>query len=233
MKLIALDTSGPVCGIALLEDGGLVYESMVLNRFTHSRNLMPMLEEALTRMGWTLADADLLACTVGPGSFTGVRLGVEAAKAMAHALDKKVVPVDALEAYAYPFRQHEGLICPVQDARAGQVYAAVFEGGSFVRRMEDTPIRLNDYLADLDAGGKRCLFVGDGLSVHAEAILAFPLRISPLLAVPSMRPLHASWAAELAYARKESAVSWDRLEPKYLRAPQAERQRNLRETGHE
>lgn len=233
MKMITLDTSGPVCGVALTEDGVLVYESMVLNRFTHSRNLMPMLEEALIRMNWKIADADLLACTVGPGSFTGVRLGVEAAKATAHALGIPVVPVDALEAYAVPFRWFDGLICPIQDARAGQVYAAVFAGGSLERRMEDTPILLDMFLSQMDCMGRKCLFAGDGLSVHGKTIKAYPFSVRPSLASASMVPLHAAWAAEIAWERRESAVSWEQLEPLYLRAPQAERQKNLRELGHE
>lgn len=227
MKLIALDTSGPVCGVALLEDGSLVYESLVINRMTHSRNLMPMLEEALTRMGWQLADADLLACTVGPGSFTGVRLGVEAVKATAHALKKQVVPVDALEAYAYAFRQFDGLICPIQDARAGQVYAALFQGGDFARRMADEPIRLDLLCSRLEEMKQPCIFVGDGLSVHEKAINAYPFQLKPLVALACQRPLHASWAAELAWQRRDTAVDWEQLEPLYLRAPQAERQRNL------
>ena len=233
MRMITLDTSGPVCGIALTEDGALVYESMVLNRFTHSRNLMPMLEEALLRMDWNIADTDLLACTVGPGSFTGVRLGVEAAKATAHALGIPVVPVDALEAYAIPFRAFDGLICPIQDAWAGQVYAAVFAGGSLERLMEDTQIRLTEHLAALDGTGERCLFAGDGLSVHGKAVQAYPFAVKPLLTPASMVPLHASWAAEIAWSRRDTAVTWEKLEPLYLRAPQAERQRNLRELGHE
>jgi len=233
MRMITLDTSGPVCGIALTEDGALVYESMVLNRFTHSRNLMPMLEEALGRMDWKIADTDLLACTVGPGSFTGVRLGVEAAKATAHALGIRVVPVDALEAYARPFVAFDGLICPIQDARAGQVYAAVFAGGSLERRMEDAPILLNDFLGQLNERGEKCLFAGDGLSVHEKTIRAYPFSVKPDFAPASMVPLHAAWAADIAWERRESAVSWEKLEPLYLRAPQAERQKNLRELGHE
>ena len=122
MILLAMDTSGPVCGIAITEDGEIRYEAVVKNNFTHSRNLMPMVEEACVRSGIPVEKADMFACTVGPGSFTGVRLGVEAAKALGHALSRPVVPVDALEAFAEGHRGFDGLILPMQDARAKQVY---------------------------------------------------------------------------------------------------------------
>ena len=100
MNVLALDTSGPVAGVAVASEGLIRYEAAVRNGLTHSVNLMPMMEEALTRSGLALKDMDLIAVTVGPGSFTGVRLGVEAAKATAHVLDIPCLGVDALEATA-------------------------------------------------------------------------------------------------------------------------------------
>ena len=155
MILLALDTSGPVCGTALMEDGEIRYEAVVKNSFTHSRNLMPMVEEACRRSGIPIEKADMFACTVGPGSFTGVRLGVEAAKALGHALSRRVVPVDALEAFAEGHRDFEGLILPMQDARAKQVYAALFEGASLRRMTDDMAAPLEEVLDMAAADGRK------------------------------------------------------------------------------
>ena len=100
MKLLAIDTSGPVCGVAVLTDGVIRYECAVQNKLTHSVNLMPMVDAALQATGLTLADLDRLAVVTGPGSFTGVRIGVSTLKGLAHGADKPCVAVDALEAMA-------------------------------------------------------------------------------------------------------------------------------------
>ena len=89
MKILALDTSGPVCGVAVTADGQVLYEGAAVNRMTHSVNLMPMVDEALLRAGVKIAEIDLLAAVVGPGSFTGVRIGVSTVKGMAHARCEK------------------------------------------------------------------------------------------------------------------------------------------------
>ncbi len=234
MILLALDTSGPVCGTALTENGAVRYEAVVKNDFTHSRNLMPMVEEACLRSGIPIEKVDLFACTVGPGSFTGVRLGVEAAKAMAHALSRQVIPVDALEAFAEGHREFEGLVLPMQDARAKQVYAALFEGGTLKRLTGDMPAPLEDVLDMAAEYGKRVLATGDGAAVHCDEILAFEKlkgRVSAAgCADIYLRP---ACVAGCALRNLDGALDWKDLEPMYLRPPQAERQKNLRETGHE
>ena len=128
MILLFLDTSGPSAGVALMEDGVVRYEAMTVNAFTHSQSILPMTEEAFRRTGLSLEEVDYLAVTEGPGSFTGVRIGVSTVKGLAHALNKPCVAVDALEAMAAGVRPFSGVICPIQDARAGQVYGAAFQG---------------------------------------------------------------------------------------------------------
>ena len=234
MILLAMDTSGPVCGTALMEDGEIRYEAVVKNSFTHSRNLMPMLEEACLRSGVPIEGVDMFACTVGPGSFTGVRLGVEAAKALGHALSRRVVPVNALEAFAEGHRGFEGLILPMQDARAGQVYAALFEGAALKRLTGDMPVPLGEILDMAAADGRRVLVTGDGAAVHREAVLSHPgLSSRVVVAGPAGIYLRPACVAAIAFARRENALDWQDLEPLYLRPPQAERQKNLRENGHE
>ena len=100
MNLLAVDTSGPVAGVAVLRGGEVAYEGAAVNRLTHSVNLMPMIEEALSRAWLDIGQIDLYAAVTGPGSFTGVRIGVSAIKGMAHGAGKRCVGVDALEALA-------------------------------------------------------------------------------------------------------------------------------------
>ena len=232
MILLCLDTSGPVAGVALMENGAVRYEAMAVNAFTHSQSILPMAEEAYQKTGLFIGQTDYFAVTVGPGSFTGVRIGVSTVKALAHAAGKPCVAVDALESMAKGAELFPSVICPIQDARAGQVYGAAFRGGSLERLMADEPIKLEDYLARVSAFGDECLFLGDGMPVHREKIaeiLGSRARFAP----PHLCYLRPAAAAALAWDRKEQAVDYLSLSPLYLRPPQAERQKNLREKGHE
>lgn len=231
MILLAVDTSGPVCGVALMQDGQLRYEAMAKNKFTHSENLMPMVEEAYLKTGLSLDETDLLAVTVGPGSFTGVRLGVSAVKALCHAGDKKAVAVDALEATAWGCVYFDGILCPIQDARAGQVYGAAFEGGTLARLLADEPMRIEDFCANAASFGKKVLFLGDGTQVHREKIVQC-LGEQAVFAPAQCNYLRPAAVAAYAWAHQEQAVDYLTLQPMYLRAPQAERQRNLVEKSH-
>ena len=163
MNLLAVDTSGPVAGVAVLKDGEVAYEGAAVNRLTHSVNLMPMIEEALGRAGLDVSEIGLYAAVTGPGSFTGVRIGVSAVKGMAHGAGKPCVGVDALEALAAGACLTDALICPIQDARAGQVYGAAFLAGMPPVRVlpnmaEALPVYLDRALAV--AGERRLCFRG-------------------------------------------------------------------------
>ena len=168
MILFCMDTSGPVAGVALMEDGAIRYEAMAVNRLTHSRSILPMTEEAYEKTGLKIEDTDFFAVVSGPGSFTGVRIGVSTVKGLAHALHKPCIAVDALEAMARGCILFDGVICPIQDARAGQVYGAAFRGGTGERLLQDEPVRLEEYIEKVSALGDRLLFLGDGMPVHRE-----------------------------------------------------------------
>ena len=228
MILFCLDTSGPVAGVALLQDGAVRYEGMAVNAFTHSQSILPMAEEAYCRAGLEMNDTDYFAVTAGPGSFTGVRIGVSTVKALAHAAGKPCVAVDALEAMAAGVQPFEGVICPIQDARAGQVYGAAFRGGDLSRLLPDEPIKLEEYLEKVSAFGRPMLFLGDGMPVHRAAIAGI-LGEKARFAPPHLAFLRPAAAAFLAWNRLDQAVPYQNLSPLYLRPPQAERQRNLRE----
>ncbi|MBR6668703.1 MAG: tRNA (adenosine(37)-N6)-threonylcarbamoyltransferase complex dimerization subunit type 1 TsaB [Clostridia bacterium] len=229
LKILAIDTSGPVCGVAVMKDGAIVYEASAINKMTHSVNLLPMIDTALQSAGMAVADLDRVAVVSGPGSFTGVRIGVSTVKGLAHAHNTPCVAVDALECMAAGAGEFDGVICPIQDARAGQVYGAAFKAGSVrpERLMEDTPLKLEEYVAHIKNLGERFLFLGDGMPVH-RAKLGKLLGDSAVFAQPQLAFLRPACAAYLA-ALAEETVDYLALEPLYLRAPNAALNKKLTE----
>ena len=226
MIILAMDTSGPVAGVAVWEEGRIRYEAMAVNKMTHSESIMPMVEEALTRTGLQKEQLTHLAVTVGPGSFTGVRIGVTAVKAMAHALGIPCIGVDALEATAFGLCGLGEVICPIQDARVHQVYGAAFREGE--RLLPDQAAKLEDFLSAVSPLGERFLFTGDGVAVYRDQVaeaLGERVRFAPAQCA-YLRP---AAVACLAAQNAPQAVDYLTLQPLYLRPPQAERERARRE----
>ena len=231
MKILAIDTSGPVCGVAILTDNGIAYDCAVNNKMTHSANLMPMVDQALHATGLTLSAMDRFAVVTGPGSFTGVRIGVSTVKGLAHGAGKPCVVVDALEAMAAGITDFSGVICPIQDARAGQVYGAAFSAGMPPERlMDDTPMKLEEYVDLLRTFGDRFLFLGDGMPVH-RARLTELLGDAAVFAAPQCAYLRPASVAALAAFAAET-LDYKELAPMYLRAPSAERNKKLMEAAN-
>ncbi len=226
--VLAIDTSGPVAGCAVLKDGKIVHQVAMNHGLTHSETIMPAVDAALEGAGLGCGDVDVFAAVAGPGSFTGVRIGVCAAKGLAHAVGKPCVAVHALEALAMNFYGFDGLCCPILDARRGQVYCAVFDmaGGMPRRALADAALPLGDFLAILP-GDRRLVFVGDGVPVHAKTVRDI-LGDRAMIAPPNLRDLRADAACLLAAARPEAWVPAAQLQPIYLRAPQAVRERERR-----
>ena len=225
MILMCVDTSGPSAGLALVRDGELIYEATLVNSLTHSVNLMPMAEEALRSSGLEMKDIGLFAAVAGPGSFTGVRIGVAAVQGMAQGLNKLCLPVNALEALAFGLLCDEPVICPIRDARAGQVYGAAFRAGQ--RLMEDAVLKLPEYLEEIRPMGERFVFIGDGVPVSREKIME-ALGERAVFAPPHLSLLKAGAAAMIAWNTRNQAVQPHELLPLYLRRPQAEREREAR-----
>ena len=217
MKLLAVDTSGPVCGVAILTEDGIRHECAVMNRKTHSVNLLPMIDNAFQSTGLTIQDMDRLAVVVGPGSFTGVRLGVSTVKGMAHGAG---------------ISGFSGVVCPIQDARAGQVYGAAFSAGENRpnRLMADTPMKVEDYVAEISRFGDRFLFLGDGMPVHRQKLQTL-LGDAATFAQPHQAFLRPAAVAYLASLETET-VDYLTLMPLYLRAPNAALNKKLTEGLH-
>ena len=144
MLILAFESSARAASVALVRDGNLVSQYSQCSALTHSRTLLPMAEDMLKNAELRLQDVDLLAVAQGPGSFTGIRIGVSTVKGLAWALDKPCVGVSTLESMAWHGLAAGGLVCPVLDARRSHVYTALFEirDGRPQRLTEDRPIAL-------------------------------------------------------------------------------------------
>ena len=227
MNIVAIDTSGPAASCAVMKDGAVVQLTVMNHGLTHSETIMPALEQAMRAAGLSCAEVDVFAAVAGPGSFTGVRIGVCAVKGLAHAWDRPCARVDALEALAMNFYGFDGLACPILDARRGQVYCAAFDmrAGLPQRVMDDGAMDLRAFVEGLPRD-RRIVFLGDGLRVHASTLRE--LLPEALIAPANLQDLHADAACVLAAARPDSWIEARLLTPVYLRAPQAERERERR-----
>lgn len=239
MNILMLDTSGPACGVALMRGGALVYEAQLTHSRTHSQWIMPMLDAALEMTDMTTRDIDLFGAVVGPGSFTGVRIGVTTVKALAHAMKKPCVGVDALEALAANVQAFDGLVCPMLDARAQQVYAAAFRAVFPPERVfDDEAEKLTLFLDKIEAGlseDERALFLGDGataMRAQIEERLGARAAFAPAQHNGLRAGCACTLAAQIAARQPERLVDDLHLMPLYLRAPQAERERLAREAAH-
>ncbi len=230
MTLLVLDTSGPVCGTAVMDEARVFSEWTVQNRLTHSASLMPMVEAVLKAAGKTISEMDAVAAVTGPGSFTGVRIGVATAKGLAHGAGIPCIPVDALETISRSAGVFDGVVCPIQDARAGQVYGAAFRGKE--RLTENAALALTDYLQQIRALGDRFLFTGDGVAVHRERIRELLGNLAQF-SVPALCYPRPAVAGQIAL---ESGRTTDfrGLRETYLRQPNASRNKKLLEAmGYE
>ena len=226
MLTLAFESSAKAASVALVRDGKLISQYSQCSGLTHSRTLLPMAQDLLNNCGVSLHDVDLIAVAAGPGSFTGLRIGVATAKGLAWAEDKPCCGVSTLEAMAWNVAQVDGIICCAMDARRKQVYNALFEAkeGRLFRLTEDRAIAAEEVFAE-ENGKKANLLVGDGAKLCYN--VASELGLHPRLAPPHL--LHQSgWGvarAALEQARRGETTTAEALVPVYLRLSQAERER--------
>ena len=209
-----------------MEDGRLISQYSQCSGLTHSRTLLPMAEDMLKNAELSLDKVDLFAVAHGPGSFTGIRIGVSTVKGLAWAADKPCVGVSTLEAMAWHGLAAGGLVCPVMDARRSQVYNALFqvENGKPVRLCEDRPIALSQLAEELRTLNAPAFLIGDGAEL-AEKYLreqAIPCTVAP----ENLR-WQSAWGVAMA-AMDKTPGNADALLPVYLRLSQAERERQER-----
>lgn len=227
MKILALESSAVACSACVTEDEFLIAQSYENSGLTHSVTLLPMAEELLKNCGLKLKDIDVIAVAAGPGSFTGLRIGVSAAKGLGWALNKPCAKVSTLEAMAWGLTSMEGELCPVMDARRSQVYNARFssEGETIIRLTPDRAIGLEELEEELIKEEKEQILVGDGALMCYNRFAAIGLKVR--LPAPNLR-YQTAWGVArcgLEMARQGNLVTAAELVPEYHRLSQAERER--------
>ena len=236
MKILALDSSGLVASVALVEDDNMLGEYTVNYKKTHSQTLLPMLDEVAKMIDLDLNSIDAIAVAAGPGSFTGLRIGSATAKGLGLALDKPLIHIPTLEGLAYNLCGIADVVCPIMDARRGQVYAGIYEfDGQKLHILEDqmaVPIeelgeKLKKYLKE----GRRVTFLGDGVPVHKAKITEEILPGEAVTFAPAnMNRQRAASVGTLGmqYYKEGKIETAMEHEPDYLRVSQAERERKER-----
>ena len=226
MLILAFESSAKPASAALVKGGQLLSQYMQCSALTHSRTLLPMAEDMLKNAELRLSDVDLIAVAHGPGSFTGIRIGVSTVKGLAWAAEKPCVGVSTLEAMAWHGLAVGGYICPVMDARRSQVYNALFkiENGRPVRMTEDRPIALDELSKEVTALNAPVFLVGDGAALCFEYFTAHGV---PCVMAPDNLRWQDAWGVAMAAADKTPGNA-DELLPVYLRLSQAERERQER-----
>lgn len=227
MKILALETSAVTASAAVTEDERLLAQSFQNSGLTHSATLMPMVSDLLKNTGLALQDMDVIAVAAGPGSFTGVRIGVAAAKGLAWPEDKPCAPCSTLESMAWQCAHVGGEICTAMDARRNQVYCARFraEGGALIRLTEDRAMGLDELAAEVRAAAAPQTLVGDGAQLVRAALEGQGL---PCALMPPHLLYQTAWGVArcaLELARGGGLISAAAMAPSYHRLSQAERER--------
>ena len=224
MKILALETSAKAVSAAVSEDGKILCAGFQDTGLTHSRTLMPIVEGILKNTNLTLADMDAVAVAVGPGSFTGIRIGVAAAKGLCFAAEKSAIAVSTLAAMARNVAFCDGLVICAMDARRSQVYNALFEAkdGELIRLTEDRAIALSDLAEELRDDPRPKTVVGDGARLCCGYLNdnGVPCRLAPPHLV-MQNTMSVALEAERLAAQGELLTA-QTLEPVYLRPPHAD-----------
>ena len=226
MKILAIETSAKAASVCLCEDEFLIAQSYQNSGLTHSQTILPMCEAMLANSGFTMKDVDLIACAAGPGSFTGLRIGLSTAKGLAWSLEKPCCAVSTLEAMAWQVAHIPGEIICAMDARRKQVYNARFwsDGKTLTRISDDRAIALEDLFAELGEK-KEQMVVGDG----AELCYNYGRNVgAELTLAPAHLRFQSAWGvaqAALIQARAGHTTDAEGLNANYIRLSQAERER--------
>lgn len=222
MKILSITTSSKICGVAILEDTSIIAEINLDNGLTHSESLMPLIEKIFTQTNLSLSDIDLLVSDIGPGSFTGIRIGVSTIKAFSDSLGIPCIGVNSLDSLTYNCSSN-GIICSLIDAKKNNVYCEIFENilnfSHFVRRkasfenIENLLLELKNINSNYDI-----TFVGDGAISYKDIILKY----LPLSKFAQNNNLSASKVGFAGFYNYTSEIFQDAM-PLYLRKSEAEK----------
>ncbi|MDH3881350.1 MAG: tRNA (adenosine(37)-N6)-threonylcarbamoyltransferase complex dimerization subunit type 1 TsaB [Desulfobacteraceae bacterium] len=222
MRILAVDTATTSCSVAIVDKTSLLSEFTIDREETHSKHLMDMIKAVLRMAGLNFSDLDGFAVTRGPGSFTGLRIGLSTIKGLAVASEKPVVGVSSLEALAFQVSYSRDLICPILDARKGEVYFSRhrFLNGHLKKQTKERVAPPDKAVDDLN---ESCLFVGNGALLYKEMILE---KMGGLASIAPMiqNTIRASTMAYLSMAKFEKYDTDDieKIMPYYIRKSDAE-----------
>ena len=238
MRILALDSSGMVAGVAVVEAEGeetkTVAEYTVNYKKTHSQTLLPMLDEIVKMTELDLHTVDAIAAAAGPGSFTGLRIGSATAKGLGLALKKPLIHIPTLEGLAYNLWGTDRVVCPIMDARRGQVYTGIYEfaEGNLAVLEDQMAVAIEELGEKLRRLNRPVIFLGDGVPVHREALTEQIMTGHEICFAPAnMNRQRAASVGSLAlqYYRDGRIETAAEHQPDYLRVSQAERERAEKE----
>ena len=220
MKILSIDTSSNICGIAILEDTKILKEVLQDNGLTHSETLMPIIKNTFSELDINLTDIDLIVCDIGPGSFTGIRIGVATAKAFADSLNIKSIGINSLECLAYNSKTN-GLICSIIDAKNDNIYTSIFEKteNDITCIYEHISKNIDEFLEEIKIKySEPITFIGDGAMFFKDKIS----KIIPNSIFLDNNTLSA-YNLGIAGLNKFKKGEFSDILPLYLKKPQAER----------
>ena len=222
MKILSVDSSAKACSAAILEDDKILGSFFINTALTHSQTLVPMIDAVVKNTSTDLNTIDAFAVSAGPGSFTGVRIGVAAIKGLAMPLNKPCISVSTLESMPYNIISENCIAVCVMDARCSQVYNALFEikNGEVQRLCEDRALSIDDLAEDLKQYKNKLILVGDGAELCYNS---FKEKIDNISLAPENSRYQNASGVAFASLNKE-LISYDELLPTYLRLPQAQRE---------
>jgi len=222
MNIIGIDTSSEVATVALMNESKLIAEYTLNHKKSHSTNLMPMLDEMLKACEMKTSDIDLIAVCNGPGSFTGIRIGVATAKALSHVLNVPIVAVNSLEVLAFNSVSSYSYVMPIMDAQRGQVYSALYRCDGQVVELEGMGVKtMEEVLSQIECLGERVMVLGEASELYRDELSKLSNAVIPPC---SQRLARASSVCELAakkYSCGELSNGFE-LRPVYIRKSQAE-----------
>ncbi len=229
MKILSIECSAKPCSAAIICDGEIVASAFKNEGLTHSQTLLPMVEDILKNSNLTINDIDGFAVSSGPGSFTGIRIGISLIKGLAAPRNLPCVPISTLEAMAYNLIDKNCIACAVMDARCNQLYNALFriENGVITRLCEDRALLMEDLKEELSNFKEEIIILGDGAEIfHKIMSDAQNCTIADKESV--FQNAKSVGYAALKHFENNNTITADKLLPSYLRLPQAERELKLK-----
>jgi tRNA threonylcarbamoyladenosine biosynthesis protein TsaB len=222
MKIMAVDTATQSCSVAIIDGWELLAETTTLNKETHSRHLLNIIDEVVSKAGMILNRIDGFSVCIGPGSFTGLRIGISSIKGLAYALGKPVVGVSSLESLAFQCRQMSRMICPMIDARKQEVYFCLYrwKNGKYMKESDEQVASPTEAVRSIPSS---CLFVGSGAELYRDLILN-EVGVSAAIADAQQHIIRASSVARLSLPRfkQQDTDEVHLLAPHYIRKSDAE-----------